>query len=136
MHCYPVTISRRAKIPNQSLDRYCAYFYGEDNFLSSFILLLASCFLLVLTVARYAFEQTVNNLLNHLMKSVQDLRTDLGLIQISFGERSKLFYATIAKEGPPATHILTALQINVDDGNDFFVNVSAEQELSLRTSHK
>jgi len=45
MHCYPVTISRRAKIPNQSLDRYCAYFYGEDNFLSSFIFLLSGWFL-------------------------------------------------------------------------------------------
>ena len=127
---------RRGFNPNRSLDRYSEVCYGEDNFLSSFILLLASCFLLVLTVARYAFEQTVNNLLNHLMKSVQGLMSDLGLIQISFGERSKFFYATIAKEGPPATHILTALQINVDDGNDFFVNVSAEQELSLRTSHK
>ena len=64
--------------PNRSLDRYSEVCYGEDNFLSSFILLLASCFLLVLTVARYAFEQTVNNLLNNLMKSVQDLMTDLG----------------------------------------------------------
>ena len=127
---------RRGFNPNRSLDRYSEVCYGEDNFLSSFILLLASCFLLVLTVARYAFEQTVNNLLNNLMKSVQDLMTDLGLIQISFGERSKLFYATIAKEGPPTTHILTSLQINVHDGNDFFVNVSTEQELSLRISHK
>ena len=41
--------------------------------------MLASCFSFVLTVARYAFELTVNNLLNNLMKSVQDLMTDLGL---------------------------------------------------------
>ena len=34
---------------------------------------------LVLAVARYVFELTVNNLLNNLMKSIQDLRTDLGL---------------------------------------------------------
>ena len=32
----------------------------------------------VLDVARYAFELTINNLLNNLMKSVQDLMTDLG----------------------------------------------------------
>ena len=32
--------------PNRSLDHYCAIRYREDNFLSSFILLLASCFLL------------------------------------------------------------------------------------------
>jgi len=40
--------------------------------------LLASCFSFVLAVARYAFELTVNNLLNNLIKSVQDLMTDLG----------------------------------------------------------
>ena len=65
--------------PNRSLDRYSAARYGEDNFLSSFILLLASCFLFVLDVARYAFELTTNYLLNNLMKSVQYLMTDLGL---------------------------------------------------------
>ncbi|RKV77625.1 MAG: hypothetical protein D8H91_10390 [Alloprevotella sp.] len=41
--------------------------------------MLAFCFSLVLAVAHYAFELTVNNLLNNLMKSVQDLMTDLGL---------------------------------------------------------
>ena len=66
-------------IPNRSLDHYSAVRYGEDNFLSSFIFLLASCFLLGLAVARYAFELTANNLLNNLMKSVQDLMTDWGL---------------------------------------------------------
>ena len=65
--------------PNRSLDRYSANRYGEDNFLSSFILLLASCFLFVLDVARYAFELTTNYLLNNLVKSVQYLMTDLGL---------------------------------------------------------
>ena len=65
--------------PNRSLDRYSANRYGEDNFLSSFIFLLASCCSFVLAVARYAFEQTVNNLLNNQMKSVQNLMTDLGL---------------------------------------------------------
>ena len=40
-------------IPNLSLDRYSAARYGEDNFLSSFIFLLASCFSFVLAVARY-----------------------------------------------------------------------------------
>ena len=62
--------------PNRSLDRYSEVCYGEDNFLSSFILLLASCFSFVLAVARYAFELTVNNLLNNLMKFVQELMTD------------------------------------------------------------
>ena len=50
----------------------------EYNFLSSFIFLLAPCFLFVLAVARYAFELTTNHLLNNSMKSVQDLMTDLG----------------------------------------------------------
>ena len=46
--------------------------------MASFIFLLASCFSFVLAVARYAFEPTKNNLLNNLMKSVQELMTDLG----------------------------------------------------------
>ena len=66
-------------IPNRSLDRYGAIRYGKDNFLSSFIRLLASCLSLVLAVARYAFELTTNNLLNNQIKSVQELMTDLGL---------------------------------------------------------
>ena len=66
----------RILTPNRSLDRYSANRYGEDNFLSSFIFLLASCFSFVLAVAHYAFELTANNLLNNLMKSVQDLMTD------------------------------------------------------------
>jgi len=40
--------------------------------------LLASCFSVVLDVARYAIEQTRNKLLNNQIKSVQDLMTDLG----------------------------------------------------------
>jgi len=63
--------------PNRSLDRYCAICYRKYNFLPSFIFLLASCSF-VLDVARYAFELTINHLLNNLMKSVQDLMTDLG----------------------------------------------------------
>ena len=39
------------------MDRYSVARYGEDNFLTSFIFLLASCFSFVLDVARYAFEQ-------------------------------------------------------------------------------
>ena len=70
-------------IPNWSLDRYNVVRYEEDNFLSSFIFLLASCFLLGLAVARCAFELTVNNLLNNLMKSVQNLMTDWGLFFLS-----------------------------------------------------
>ena len=66
-------------IPNRSLDRYCAICYIEYNFLPSFIFLLASCCSFVLDVARYAFELTINHLLNNLMKSVQDLMTDWGL---------------------------------------------------------
>ena len=66
--------------PNRSLDRYSTARYGEDNFLSSFIFLLASCCSFVLDVARYAFELTINHLLNNLMKSAQDLMTDLGSI--------------------------------------------------------
>ena len=63
--------------PNRSLDRYSATRNRIDNFLSSFIFLLTSCLSFVLAVARYAFELMVNNLLNKLMKSVQDLMTDL-----------------------------------------------------------
>ena len=66
--------------PNRSLDRYSTARYGEDNFLSSFIFLLASCCSFVLAVARYVFELTTNHLLNNLMKSAQDLMTDLGSI--------------------------------------------------------
>ena len=65
--------------PNRSLDPYSAIRYKENYFLPSFIFLLAFCFLFVLDVARYAFELTNNHLLNNLMKSVQDLTTDLGL---------------------------------------------------------
>ena len=68
--------------PNRSLDRYSSTHYGEDNFLSSFIILLASCFLFVLDVGRYAFELTTNYLLNNLVKSVQYLTTDLVLIPL------------------------------------------------------
>ena len=64
--------------PNRSLDRDSADCYGEDNFLSSFIFLLASCFSFVLAVARYAFKLTTSHQLNHQIKSVQDLMTDLG----------------------------------------------------------
>ncbi len=64
--------------PNRSLDRYSANRYGEYNFLPSFIFLLASCFLFVLAVARYAFKLTKNHLLNNQIKSVQNLMTDLG----------------------------------------------------------
>ena len=46
--------------------------------MTSLIFLLASCCSFVLNVARYAFELTINHLLNNLMKSVQDLMTDLG----------------------------------------------------------
>ena len=73
--------------PNRSLDRYSTTRDWKDNFLSSFIFLLASCFSFVLAVARYAFELTVNNLLNNLMKSVQDLMTDLGSSSISVIKR-------------------------------------------------
>ena len=60
------------------MDRYGAIRYGKDNFLSSFIFLLASCCSFVLDVARYAFELTTTHLLNNQIKSVQDLMTDLG----------------------------------------------------------
>ncbi len=62
----------------QSVDRDSADCYGEDNFLSSFIFLLASCFSFVLDVTGYAFKLTTNHLLNHQIKSVQVLMTDLG----------------------------------------------------------
>ena len=64
--------------PNRSLDRYSVDPYEEDNFLSSFSFLLASCFSFVLDVARYAFELTTNHLLNNQIKSVQELITDWG----------------------------------------------------------
>ena len=64
--------------PNLLLERCNAVCYGKNNFLSSFILLLASCFSFVLTIVRYAFALMVNHLLNTLMKSVQNLMTDWG----------------------------------------------------------
>ena len=64
--------------PNRSSERYGEERYGENNFLSSFIFLLASCFSFVLDVARYVFKQTKNHLLNNQIKSAQDLTTDLG----------------------------------------------------------
>ena len=66
-----------ARNPNRTLDRYSTIRNWKDNFLSSFIFLLASFFSFVLA-ARYAFELTVNNLLNNQIKPVQDLMTDLG----------------------------------------------------------
>ena len=60
------------------LDRYSTTRNWKDNFLSSLIFLLAYCFSFVLAVAHYAFELTVNNLLNNGMKSVRDLMTDWG----------------------------------------------------------
>ena len=60
---------------NRSLGRYSAIRYREDNFLPSFIFLLASCFSFVLAVA---CELTTNHLLTKSMKSAQDLMTDLG----------------------------------------------------------
>ena len=44
--------------PNRSLDCYSMTRNRKYNSLSSFILLLASCFSCVLAVARYAFAQT------------------------------------------------------------------------------
>ena len=67
--------------PNRSLDRYIADCYEGNNFLSSFIFLLASCFSFVLDVARCAFKLTTNHLLNNQIKSIQDPMTDLDLMQ-------------------------------------------------------
>ncbi len=64
--------------PNRLLGRYSAEHYGEDNFLTSFICLLASCFLLFLDVACHAFKLTTNRQLNHPMKSVLGLMTNWG----------------------------------------------------------
>ena len=80
MICRIAIMNQCAINPNRSLDRYSSVHYGEDNFLSSFIFLLASCCSFVLAVARYVFELTTNHLLNNLMKSAQDLMTDLGSI--------------------------------------------------------
>ena len=88
--------------PNRSLDRYSANRYREDNFLSSFILLLASCFSFVLAVARYVFELTTNYLLNNPMKSVQYLMTDLGSkkhCRQTKAETPLICYTKIAKSG-------------------------------------
>ena len=63
--------------PNRSLDRNSTNRYRKDSVLLSFICLLASCFSFVLDVVRYAFELTVNHLLNNPIKSVQELMTDL-----------------------------------------------------------
>ena len=72
--------SKGTLIPKpQSVVRLCkASGNGKDDFLSSFIFLLASYFSFVLNLARYAFELTTNHLLNKPMKSVQKLMTDLG----------------------------------------------------------
>ena len=64
--------------PNRLLDRYCAICCREYNFLPSFIFLLASCCSFVLDVTRYAFELTINHLLNNPMKSVLELMTEWG----------------------------------------------------------
>lgn len=66
-------------IPNRSLDGYSAARYKGDSFLSSFILWVASCSPFVLDVVRYALELTTKHLLNHPMKSIQALMTDLEL---------------------------------------------------------
>ena len=75
--CKGLGLGRMCLNPNRSLDRYGATRNGKDNFLTSFIFLLASCFSFVLDVARYAFEQTRNKLLNKPIKYVQDLMPDL-----------------------------------------------------------
>ena len=84
--------------PNRSLDRYCGICYRKYNFLPSFIFLLASCCSFVLDVARYAFELTINHLLNNLMKSVQDLRTDLGWNERASGENALKVYTAISPQ--------------------------------------
>ena len=78
MICRIAMMNQCAINPNRSLDRYGSVRYGEDNFLSSFIFLLASCFSFVLDVARYAIDQTRNNLLNNQIKSNQNLTPDWG----------------------------------------------------------
>ena len=72
-------ILRSLIIPNRSLDRKNAIGNEKPYFLSFCIFLLASCCSFALAVARYAFEFTINHLLNNLMKAVQNLMTDLGL---------------------------------------------------------
>lgn len=62
--------------PNWSLGRYSAVRYGEYYFLSSFVLLLASCILFVLAVARYAQGKRKTN--SSTIQSVQNLMTELG----------------------------------------------------------
>ena len=64
--------------PQSVIRPYNASGNGKDDFLSSFIFLLASCFSFVFNLARYAFELTTNHLLNNPMKNVQDIMTDLG----------------------------------------------------------
>ena len=72
--------SKGTLIPkHQSVVRlYNASGNGKDDFLSSFIFLLASYFSFVLNLARYAFELTTNHMLNNPMKNVQDIMTYLG----------------------------------------------------------
>ena len=69
--------------PQSVVRLYNASGNGKDDFLSSFIFLLASYFSFVLNLARYAFELTTNHLLNNSMKSVQNLMTDWGLQECS-----------------------------------------------------
>ena len=70
-------------IPNRSLDRYDAARYGEDNFLSSVIFLLASLFFVRSRRSPLHQRLTKNHLLNNQIKSVQDLMTNLGLFHTS-----------------------------------------------------
>lgn len=60
--------------PNRSLDRYSAERNGADNFLSSFIFLLASSLSLVLDIVHYAFELSVCCFLHNQIKSVENVR--------------------------------------------------------------
>ncbi len=63
--------------PQSVVRLYNASGNGKDDFLSSFIFLLASYFSFVLNLARYAFELTTNHLLNNPKKYAQDIMTDL-----------------------------------------------------------
>ncbi len=85
-------------IPNRSIDCKSVTSNGKDYFLSSFIFLLASCFLFVLDVSRYAIEPTKTKLLNNQIKYCQDLMTDWGLFQTSLDSFCFSFITRFAEE--------------------------------------
>ena len=63
--------------------------------------------------------------------SVQDVSVDKAL-----GDVAVALDASVAQEGPPAPHLLTALHVDVDDADVLAVLGRTVQEFALGTGHK